>query len=258
MVSQPNKYFLSTLEKGLRVLNLFNEDRSVLSLKEISKLVGTDKTSAYRLVNTLVQLGYLKKDPRSKLLRLGTQSFYMAQSFLLSFDLIQVIRPVIDDIFDDHNLTIDSALLDGDRLFAIYRRQARNTIEFRFPSPERELFNTALGKAVLAFLPQAELLQILGNKPLRRWTKNSITKKKELLTELEKTKERGYSLNNEEIIPGLIAIGAPLFNMKMSRVIGSISFDFVTSGHSVRSIERGYAQVILKWSKKISEMIPDR
>ncbi|MGD2272816.1 MAG: IclR family transcriptional regulator, partial [Desulfobacterales bacterium] len=180
MVNQPNKYFLSTLEKGLRVLNLFDQDRTILSLNEISKLVGTDKTSAYRLVNTLVQLGYLKKDPRSKLLRLGTQSFCLAQNFLQGFDLIQVIRPAIDDIFDEHNLTIDSALLDGDRLFVIYRRQARNTIAFRFPSPDRELFSTALGKAVLAFLPQTELLQIIDNKPLRRWTKNSITKKEEL------------------------------------------------------------------------------
>ncbi|MGD2271923.1 MAG: IclR family transcriptional regulator C-terminal domain-containing protein, partial [Desulfobacterales bacterium] len=68
---------------------------------------------------------------------------------------------------------------------------------------------------------------------------------------------RGYSLNNEEIVPGLIAIGAPLFNMKMRRVIGSICFDFVTSEHSLSSIERDYAQVILKWSRNISEMIPD-
>ena len=96
MPNQSKKYFLSTLEKGLKVLSLFNHERTQISQIEIAKLIDTDKTSTYRLVNTLVILGFLKKDPQSKLLKLGTQSFTLAQNFIQGFDLLQIIRPVID------------------------------------------------------------------------------------------------------------------------------------------------------------------
>ena len=256
MPNQSTKYFLSTLEKGLKVLSLFNHERTQISQIEIAKLIDTDKTSTYRLVNTLVMLGYLKKDPQSKLLKLGTQSFTLAQNFIQGFDLLQIIRPVIDDFYEEYNLTIDSALIDGDSLVSIYRRQARNTITLRLPSSNREFCCTALGRAALAFLPEKEILKIINKKPLKKWTQYSITKKKLLLKEINETKERGYAMAKEEMVPGILAIGAPIFNMEMNHVIGSVCFDFVTSEHSLKSMEENYSELILMLSRNISAMIP--
>jgi len=255
MVNKSKKYFLSTLEKGLKVLNLFDQERTMISQSEIASIIGENKTSTYRLVNTLIALGYLKKDAKTKRLKLGTQSFLLAQSFLRGFDLLQVMRPVIDDFFDEHNLTIDSALIDGESLISVYRRISRDTVTLRIPSSEREFSCTALGRAALAFLPNDKMLHIISKKPLKRWTEYSITEKDELLKELRKTKERGYAIAKEEMALGIIAIGAPIFNMESMKVIGSVCFDLVTSGHSLRSVEENYADLIMSLSRSISNMI---
>jgi DNA-binding IclR family transcriptional regulator len=99
------------------------------------------------------------------------------------------------------------------------------------------------------------MLHIISKKPLKRWTEYSITEKDELLKELRKTKERGYAIAKEEMALGIIAIGAPIFNMESMKVIGSVCFDLVTSGHSLRSVEENYADLIMSLSRSISNMI---
>lgn len=256
MSNKPDSYFSSTLEKGLRILSAFDKNRTTMSLSEIAKTVGINKTSTYRFVNTLVQLGYLKKNERSKLLALGTRAFSMGHTFLQSFELVQVFKVVIDEFFEKTDITIGSALLDNDTLFIIYKREALNTVSFRMPIMSKDLYCTAMGKAVLAFLTRPEALQIIKNMSLKKRTDKTLCKKRDLLADLERTKERGYSINNEEYLPGLIAIGAPLINRQTNRVIGAICFDFLTVDHSMSSVERIYAKTILQIAQDITEKIP--
>lgn len=102
MVSAPNVYFAKNLETGLTILGLFDKDHSRRTLSEISRLAGINKTSTYRLVNTLVLLGDLSKNARSKALRLWPKALLFGHTIhcrLLSrapelryFDLILAAR----------------------------------------------------------------------------------------------------------------------------------------------------------------------
>ncbi len=107
----------------------------------------------------------------------------------------------------------------------------------------------------MAFLPHDLKKQILSRHPLERMTKNTLVKKAELMADLEKTRKRGYSLNNEEYMDGLISIGAPLFNLHTNRVIGAISFDSTTIQQSLSAFEKKYAKIILETAKDITELI---
>ena len=69
-----NQYFSTSLEKGLKILSLFSTENPGLTQSEISRTSGINMTSTYRFVNTLVRLGYLEKDARTKELRLGIRS----------------------------------------------------------------------------------------------------------------------------------------------------------------------------------------
>jgi IclR family pca regulon transcriptional regulator len=256
MDKESNQYFSLTLEMGLRILNLFNQDNPSMSLKGIADDLGINKTSAYRFVNTLVKLGYLRKDSQTKILKLGSKALALSYRIMRGFDFLQIIKPFIDETYTKYNVTIDSALLDGDTLVTLYRREVKNTLTFRLPMADSSLHCSALGKAALAFLPRRQMLKIIGRLPLVKKTNSTITKKKDLLADLERTRRRGYSLNNEEYIRGLIAIGAPLINVDTKQVVGVISFDFSTVQHSLTLIERKYAKVILKLAKDISGIIP--
>ena len=255
MPSSPNQYFSKTIEKGLSILSLFDREHTRLTLAEISQKTDINKTSTYRFVNTLVQLGYLKKNANSKLLKLGPKSLLLGHNFIHGFDLLQNIKPLIDKTFVEHRISIDSALLDGLQLLALYRREAPNTITFRQPLISRDLHARAMGKAVLAYFDPNTLQQFFESVSLYKYTPNTITKKNKLKAELEETKNRGYSINNQEFMLGLICIGAPLMNFKTKKVVGGISFDFPTSEQSLSSIEGKFTGMLTKLACDISEMI---
>jgi DNA-binding IclR family transcriptional regulator len=248
-------YFSTSLERGLKILDLFTEGRGPLGLSEISTQIGLNKTSTYRFVNTLVSLGYLKKDPETKQLRLGLKALVLAQDFLENVDVIKNVKPLIDDVFARYNVYIDLALREGDNLIILYRREVKDTLTFNMPTVSNQLYCTALGKAVLAFLPREESAEYLKNNPLKPRTDRTLIRKDSLLDELEQARKRGYSLNNQEYIPGLLAIGAPLISARSHKVVGAVSFDVSTVQYSIDQVRREFSQAIKDLASEISKFL---
>jgi IclR family pca regulon transcriptional regulator len=87
-------------------------------------------------------------------------------------------------------------------------------------------------------------------------TKTTLAKKSDLLADLAKTKKRGYSLNDEEYIIGLISIGAPIINSETKRAIGAVSFTFSASEYSLEKMEKKYASAVVDLADEISGVIP--
>jgi IclR family pca regulon transcriptional regulator len=255
MHSENDKYFSKTIEKGLFVLSLFDRDHSKRSLSEISQITGINKTSVYRFVNTLVELGYLRKNSTNKLIRLGPRAFVLGQNFFHGFDLLQGVKPIIDRTSIQHNVSIDSALLHGHALISLYRRELPNLIYFRLPLLMEDLHARALGKAILANLQDSDLSSFLKSLRLNPLTPKTITKKEDLLKEIRLTKNRGYSINNEEYALGLICIGAPLLNYNTRTVAGAVSLDFPASEFRLSAIEKNYTGILTKLASELSGIV---
>ncbi|MBN1222289.1 MAG: IclR family transcriptional regulator [Candidatus Aminicenantes bacterium] len=245
--------FSKSLEKGLRILDLFPQENVFLNLKEISRKTDLNWTSTCRYVNTLIQLGYLCKDSETKMLRLGPKVLSMSFKVGRNLDILSAIAPPIEDIYKKINMTIEVALFDDDSLVVIYRKEAKDTLIFRYPTIIKSLHCTCMGKAFLAGLPEKEKLASISRLDLEKRTKYSIADVESLLFDLEKTKKRGYSLNNEEYIPGLIGICAPLFNRVTNRPAGAVSFASSTIQNSIQSIEQKYSKIIVSLAQDISD-----
>jgi IclR family pca regulon transcriptional regulator len=248
-------YFSKPFAKGLKVLGLFSNERTSLSLKEIAEIMDTDRSSAYRFTNTLVELNYLKKDPRSKLLTLGPSAYFLGLNLVKSFSLRQVIRPFIDDVHHKYGITIDAAFLEGDIAVQLYYCPAENALTYQLPIVNPAIHCTSVGKAILAFLPKDEMLAIVDRLPLVKKTERSITNKEDLLADLKKTRQKGYAINNEELVVGQIVIGAPFFNLETGRPMGAVSFDFSIIQNTLKGIETKYLDILLKLAKDISGVI---
>jgi IclR family pca regulon transcriptional regulator len=255
MPGENDKYFSKTIEKGLLILSLFDRDHSKRSLSEISQITGINKTSVFRFVNTLVELGYLRKNSSNRLIRLGPKSFVLGQNFFHGYDLLQGVKPIIDKTSIQHKVSIDSALLYGRSLISLYRRELPNLIYFRLPLLMEDLHARALGKAVLANLGSEELSAFLKFLRLTKLTPKTITKKKDLLKEINATQNRGYSINNEEYLLGLVCIGAPLINYNTKAVAGAVSLDFPAAEFPLSIIERNYTGILTKLASELSAII---
>jgi IclR family pca regulon transcriptional regulator len=255
MTAKNNQYFSKTLEKGLTILDLFDRDHQHRGLSEISRLTGINKTSTYRLVNTLVRLGYLRKSTNNRSLRLGPRAFVLGHHFFHGFDIFQSVKPIIDKTYLEQKISIDSALLHGRTLISLYRREMPNLIYFRLPVIMDELYARAMGKAILANLDPVDLRNILKKIPLKKLTPNTLFKQEDILKDIELTRNRGFSINNEEYVEGLICIGAPLMNFRENTVVGAVSLDFPTSEYSLDTIARNYPGVLTKLASELSETV---
>jgi IclR family pca regulon transcriptional regulator len=248
-------YFSEPFAKGLRIIGLFAPERKTLSLKEIAECLKANKSSVYRFTNTLVELGYLKKDPQTKLLSLGQRAYLMGLSLVNSFSLLDVVKPFVDEVHDRYNISVDSCVLEEQALLQLYFRAAKDAPSYQALIINPAIHCSGLGKAILAYLPEDERTALLNRLRLVQRTEKSITNKHELLADLDTTRIRGYAINNEEYIKGLFTIATPFFNLETGRPMGAVSFDFLVSQESLSEAERKYVQPLLKLGKDISAVI---
>lgn len=252
-----SSYFSKSLEKGLKILALFNYEHPSLTQTEISKTLGINKTSTYRYINTLVEMGFLEKDSVSKKVRPSIYCLAFCNNLMRATDHRKMIKALVDEIHKRFNITIDVALAVDNDLMRIYNRQASDMLTFHLPDFARNcLHNTALGKAFLISLPAETLTEKVDSLSLTTKTATTITDKDKLLQELLESKARGYSLTREEYLNGLISIAAPIINPYTRRGIGAVSFDFSVIEHDLDAIVKRFASVITELAKEISSTLP--
>jgi len=256
-VSKGKYYFSKSLEKGLKILALFNRETSALTQSEIARKLELNMTSTYRYINTLVELGYLEKDSRSKVIRPAILCLPFCNNLMGATDHMHLIKGVIDHVHSEHNISIETAFVISNTIVRIYHRSAKETLTYRLPdSSSNCLHNTALGKAYLFSLEPEQLRHKLNTLELTPKTEQTITRKTDLLAELDNARLNGYAMNIEEYLPGLIAIAAPLVDPRIGKGIGAVSFDFSLLQINVEDMEKKYAGLICEVAKVLSDLVP--
>lgn len=252
-----NSYFSKSLEKGLKILSLFNYEHPSLTQTEIAKELSLNKTSTYRYINTLIEMGFLEKDVSSKRLRPSIYCLAFCNNLMRATDHRKMIKALVDEVHSRFNVTIDVALAVDNDLMRIYNRQASDMLTFNLPDFARNcLHNTALGKAFLSTLPAEELRQKVDGLNLTSKTSQTIVDQNKLLKELLETKSRGYSLAREEYLHGLISIAAPIINPHNRKGIGAVSFDFPVIEHDLTTLIERFSSVIMNLAREISSTLP--
>lgn len=251
-----NAYFSKVVDKGLRILELFRPEVTSLSLKDIAEATGINRTSAFRFIDTLVQLGYLKKDPQTKQVKLGPRALNLGQNIICSFDILQVVQPLIEEVFRRHNVTIDSAILDDVMLVRLCRQEASGSMVFKLPQvlPPTQLYCTAMGKACLSAMTSDVYGRAVSYLTFERRTPRSLSNMMALEADLEETRRRGYSVNNEEYISGVISLGAPIFGAD-GKIMGAVSFDLLSDECSKAEAVRRYAGAVVQLAQAISSSL---
>ena len=203
-----------------------------------------------------MNLGYLEKDEKTKELRPGFRCLTFCSNLIRATDYLYLIERLVDKIFLQHNITIDVVFVVDNTLMRVYHREAEETLTYQLPDVAKNcLHNTSVGKAFLSTLSESELEQTIGQIYFHAKTKKTMVDKEQLLAEIEKTRNRGYAMNEEEYLPGLITIGAPLISPVTGKGIGAISFDFSILQNSAEEVEDKFAGLIIETAAAISERL---
>jgi len=213
--------FLEALARGLSVLEAFNHERKQLTLSDLAKLVGLPRASVRRILHTLVQLGYAEMQDR--LFRLTPHVLTLAQAYLLSNAVSDILQPALDRLSEELNESCSAAVLDGEDIVMIAHASPQRIIPvsaqvgFRLPAAA-----TALGRVLLAALSDHELDRFLSQISLKKLTKFTIFDKSKLRKAILKVREDGYALVDQEAEIGFRSIAIPLKKLD-GRTIASLN-----------------------------------
>ena len=205
--------YLSTLERGLRVLRAFDEHDPEMRLSEVAAKAGLSPAVARRCLNTLVSLGYIGQYGRNFLLKPEVLAF--GSAFMSSMNIEQVVSPSLQRLRDEMGDSSSMAVIAGnDVLYLAHvstRRQIRlgAAVGTRFP-----LHATSMGKAILAFRPDLEIEEFLATAELKVLTKNTITGLDVLRERLMQVRTQGYDSTCEELDMGIVSLAVPIFDAK--------------------------------------------
>jgi IclR family pca regulon transcriptional regulator len=188
----------------------------VLGIADIADDLGMSRSTTHRYVITLVALGYLEQGASRKY-RLGLRVTDLGMSALNSTGLREHARPYLEELRQRTSYTTSLGVLDGaevlyvDRAPSFRRGRSATGLDLQ-PGSRLPAYCTAMGKLLLANLPDGEQRELLGEiKPAKRGP-NTITAKRALRDELEQIRDAGFAVNDQELAKGLIAIAAPVRN----------------------------------------------
>jgi DNA-binding IclR family transcriptional regulator len=247
---------LKSLVKVVRVLECFSIRNRTLSLTNLCAATGYPKSTVHRLLAAMRETGLLDQDVGRDRYRLGMKLFEFGNTVLANMDLHREARPFVDALTRQGGQAVHLAVFDGRRAIVIHRADA---------SPEKSLAAhtieqapvhcTSVGKAILAFQPEAVIKKII-EAGLMRYTETTITDPKLFLAALSTVREKGDALDEGEHQPGLRCIGAPIRD-EMSQVIGGISLTGPAWRLPLAEVD-GLAKVVVHHANAISAALGHR
>lgn len=204
-------YFISSLAKGMRVIEFLTEHKA-RTVSEVAEHLGTNRAGSHRLLATLRELGYVEKVDASRY-GLTFKLLEEAMKFAGRFEIRRIARSYMLELSSAFRETVNLGYWDGKVITHLDKIDSREILRMDSGIGTREsAYCTALGKAVLAFLPAEELQGYLDTVKLAPRGPKTITSADRLRKELENIRNCGYAVDDEELCSGLRCVGAPVFD----------------------------------------------
>ncbi len=245
------------MKSALRVLlivELLTEEPRPLTFADIMARLGIPKSSAHALLRTMVERGHLRLDPSTRTYSLGIRIWQAGQGYLRDFELPVVARPFLQAARDELGETVQLAVLDGVENVYIGKEDSDHNLALNSHVGGRlPAHTTALGKVLLAGLPDHELARRFQGIRMPAFTPNTITDLATLKSELAKVQRDGYATDHEEFTLGVVCVAVPVIDYS-TEVVTAIS----TSVPQVRAtppLQRKAIKVLTEQASALSRLL---
>ncbi len=212
MLHGKRSYNITSLQRGLRLLQLFAQSERGLTAKQVTKLSGLPFSTVHRFLVNLETAGYLNCSGEG-VYYLGVACFEVGQAAVGQLDIRRLSLPYLQELNQQTRETIHLTVRHG--LFAVYVEKLDSPEQLRIHSrigASVPLYCTAVGKVMLAFTPQEEREKLLGQLEIKRLTPNTVGNMQELRTELYRVQKNGYACDLEEHELHIRCIAAPIWD----------------------------------------------
>ncbi len=211
-VSPRDTHIIQSLDKGLFVLELVEQATQPVGLNDLKLSLGWDKATIHRILTTLERRGFLLRNPVTKKYTLGLKVYGLYDSLLRTFDIHETTHAFLMKVAEHTGEATHLAVAVGKEIVFIDRIASTEVLSVNTQIGAREpMFCTALGRALLAFVPQAETESFLP-RPIVKYTSHTITSAAALKAELAAVREAGFAIESEEYVDGIRCVASPILN----------------------------------------------
>ncbi len=214
---------MSSVHKTIQILELICSEKSGVTVSQLASLTGESRPNVCYYLKMLEKTRYIYKDSHSGRYKASYRIVDLASRVLSNNELYEIAYPILLRFSEEAQLTVHMAVKEGDMGVCILKVGSSKTM----PSISRigeafDLYPTALGKVILAWLPEAELDDYIRRIDLKPYTPYTVTDPEKLRNQLKEIRSRGYSIDQHEHRVGVRGLGVPVFDYT-NKIVAAIS-----------------------------------
>jgi DNA-binding IclR family transcriptional regulator len=216
-------YNAPILKKAIEILRLLIREYQPLGVAEIARTVSVSKSTAYGILQSFQEEGFVTKDAVTKKYTIGKEMIRLSKLVFKGQDLISVARPFLERLVQLVDETVFLGMREYDAVKVIDVIEAKKDLKISSPVGTRlPITAGAVGKIFLSTMTNEEILSYFGEKGLPQYTESSITEMDVFIKEIEKTRSLGYSVDMEEYLKGIRAVATLI--LQDEKPVGAIWF----------------------------------
>jgi IclR family acetate operon transcriptional repressor len=225
----PARNHIDLVVKTMSVLEALARTEQGIGLKEIASTVGLVKSSVFRILYTLKELGYVEQSGGSGNYRLSLKILSLVRRSAQRPTLIKIARPHLIRLRDQLQESTWLAERRGNAVILVDVVESPHRLRLSFDVGDRcPIHATALGKSIAAYMSPPEVDALLSQEKLRKFTSKTISNRAEVKADLAKVRRQGFAVNDSETVEGALLIGAPVFDVE-NRAFAAISVSIPTA-----------------------------
>jgi DNA-binding IclR family transcriptional regulator len=213
MCKKKNVPTINVVFKTFRLIELLCEPTSEYSMTEFSKELDMSVGSIQRITNSLISLGYLAKDPKTKKYRLTKRWLPIGFSILAGLEIRKIALPHLKQLYKETSQTVSLALRDDSEVIYVERLLTPHLIGFNIrPGLKRPMYPNSIGRAILAFLPKQEKDKLIDRTIEMSKSTQKPLDRSEIEAKLAQIKQAGYTVHRVQFSGGALAVAVPIFD----------------------------------------------
>lgn len=225
---------IQSIDRALRILDLFDEYETELKITEISERMQLHKSTVHSLLKTLQSRNYIEQNVENGKYRLGMKLFERGNLVIRSLDIRTISKKYLIDLSVKTGNTVHLVILDGKEGIYIDKVEGSSaTVLYSRIGRRIPVHCSAVGKALVAHKNGVELNEILDGYVYKQHTPNTLMNENAFIAELEKVRSTGYAMDREENEPGITCLAVPIWDhsgsvvaaMSMSQHSASVNDD---------------------------------
>ncbi len=242
--------YIQSIERSFTILDLLSASDSPVTLENLTQKTGYNKTTCFRFLKTMRQLGLVEQDKKSY--HLGPVIVSLGLKALKGLNLRHAALPLMRKLRDETEETVNLSLLSGTEIIFIERVMSDYLVNANINVGDRlPVYCASMGKAILAFMSEERAAAIISQLNFKAKTESTILSPASLKKELAEIRDRGYALNNEELERGLRAVAAPIMGYT-GEAFAAINVAWTTARRPSRRTFKEFAGKVVAAAENIS------